>query len=635
MSTENTAINNRDKLGRPADDANHAIALERESAEALSGKLRQGPLTRTDKSGTGADTTDHTSRAKQPIDSTLTRTLELCTEDFWHQLRAGNEDKHNEALVLLQLKTDKAQSVTTEQQRKPFGTWQQTEADGKELRVFEKPDGTKVEISKPTSPDLTNMRSGPDTGKIKIHTPGRSQDIILNINNGTNIDTKDDGSFKITQRDGTTIVGQADGTVTREVPSAGLRETWKADGTKVTQTTVKEGEGTTTTITYDYKDGSKFTESTEDRPDHTQFVHRSTWDKNGTNTNVENVIKRADHSISFKISFTRKADGTRVTEWLDDQGNERLRSERPYYKEDDKDGKRLIGYQVVEQGPKPEDNRVYDTGEKAIAEAKKLQAKLEQEYGITFSKLGDDPYGKERPSRAPTYLELLAVERAIVRSWPAHITANGSPAHFCFLDGAPMGTNSAFSDKKGSICVVSPEALDFQHKPGEPKWPDDNKGETIGNRALVAALTHELAHQSDYKMNHKLWAGPQDEEKLKEYGKPFGFTRIFDEETQRNIWVIQDHQDNIYKKTKEGWVPCQQNGRPDGPEITNAQMRDRAKVTPVSEYFDDPREMLAEALTALRLGGEWKERLRTQCPELYKLAQALDQGEIELELYQV
>jgi len=116
----------------------------------------------------------------------------------------------------------------------------------------------------------------------------------------------------------------------------------------------------------------------------------------------------------------------------------------------------------------------------------------------------------------------------------------------------------------------------------------------------------------------------------------YGFRTICDV-TQGNqtTWVLlgkhkSDGQDyDMYKKTKGGWIRCDKDGHPIGTKISEEQMRGLALIKPATTYCNNPIEVEAEALTALRLGGATLARFIAECPELYNIVQQRDQEEID------
>lgn len=206
-------------------------------------------------------------------------------------------------------------------------------------------------------------------------------------------------------------------------------------------------------------------------------------------------------------------------------------------------------------------------------------------------------------------------------------TGNGAGIRFVFLDGEKVPQAAGFYNS-GAVYITPRDAFD----PSQKQLLPNEDSETVSNNYLVATLMHEISHHSDHKMNPGVFAG--QENVLKQLEQNFGYSRIIDRhdpadpanQTQQK-WVILDNKGNMYKKVKDGWVKCDKDGLEIDKPITAKQMRAIAAVKPVSNYFTDPHEMFAEALTAYRIGGEWKDRLQKDCPELFKIAQEHDQRE--------
>jgi hypothetical protein len=64
-------------------------------------------------------------------------------------------------------------------------------------------------------------------------------------------------------------------------------------------------------------------------------------------------------------------------------------------------------------------------------------------------------------------------------------------------------------------------------------------------------------------------------------------------------------------------------------ELTSAQMRQEAKVPPITNYFDNPLEMITEGTTYFRFGAKTRFDLMRRSPDLYRVVNDLDHLEIE------
>lgn len=291
----------------------------------------------------------------------------------------------------------------------------------------------------------------------------------------------------------------------------------------------------------------------------------------------------------------------------------------------------------------------------------KLQFDLTKQYAVTFSKddgsasylirrsapdktnKTNDEYTPELPTRAPKWFELDALGHALARSQPSYvINERKESIKFHFL-------KSPISDQTNVLALVS------QDKDGRPAVyysPNYLRGTATIKEARLAhfdirrsleyTTIHELTHNSQRRLG---WA-PLN---LLEVATATQMGWKFIESGNYGGWVLQGKDKNLYqhldylswdkwknqkdlesfsKRTMYDVIKTDK----DLPYTTVnwQEVSDHVQVKPITEYFDNPKEMHAEGLTYFRLGTDYRAALAEKSPTLYNIVKSHDQAEINL-----
>lgn len=244
---------------------------------------------------------------------------------------------------------------------------------------------------------------------------------------------------------------------------------------------------------------------------------------------------------------------------------------------------------------------------------------LEARFGIKLSKRGDrvrNPF--ERASgvpfmatRGPSDRELVNLEGARGRSIPSF---EGNLTIY-FLDWMPHTSYRKRSWQAAGVhfcgaVYIGPDCPDYTDY-----W----------QRHL---FTHEIAHHGQYR--HRLFDNGFDD-----IVAPLGWKTAklanglpvwtFEASSGHRYWFNRENRLWHRLKVSEGGLPARLQ---DKPQIPSCDMRKRALVRPISDYLDNPVEMITEGTTEFRMGPEEREKLLRKSPVLYRVVKALDQLEI-------
>jgi len=260
------------------------------------------------------------------------------------------------------------------------------------------------------------------------------------------------------------------------------------------------------------------------------------------------------------------------------------------------------------------------------------EANLESKYRIDFATEGEqtDRQGKTLIARLPSFKELDDVSDALEISAVSLPNAKQPRLKFFFSStNDPERTASAYFLQAGlnrpshylqSQIVLFPNAAP----------------------SLKETTTHEIAHYSQYKNWGTYRALMPPAPVLKNLG--------WEEDAPYTWHLIGKDGNNYCSQTnddlKNVWTGCQSPPKglfawlstwpfghpsiqaPPSSAISNRQMRDMALVTPSTNYFDNPVEMDAEALTQFRLGNTHRSALRNLNEGMYNLVKEQDQRDI-------
>lgn len=158
---------------------------------------------------------------------------------------------------------------------------------------------------------------------------------------------------------------------------------------------------------------------------------------------------------------------------------------------------------------------------------------------------------------------------------------------------------------------------------------------------LRQVLIHELGHHSCHQLGMNP-THPQRWSILNELGWVYKPNCSWDGAS----WLLKSkEEDNVYfrhQPDKDVWIQCNEKGAatklpapalPRGyfyRHVTSERMRELATCPPVSNYFINPAEMVAEALAYFRHSKIHRSQLLQKSPQLYKIAKQLDQEELDL-----
>jgi hypothetical protein len=246
--------------------------------------------------------------------------------------------------------------------------------------------------------------------------------------------------------------------------------------------------------------------------------------------------------------------------------------------------------------------------------------------------------------REPKIGELLATEAVLQRSAPHnenvkfYFTTNelwkGLPEA---ADQQPVpvgGSDTTTPPGSAAIFINSDRTQDLT--PLDDGYPH---GTHISDHAsLQYILLHEMVHHSQEEMG---W----NDDVYGSYGakqaQALGWEKSHASKSTHEEWLLKDKHHHLWKKEKfEGdWIQCDVNGHPvdkDGHPAaphhelrqSDNDMRRGALVTPLDDYFNNPREMFAEGMASYREGITDRYELKKHNPRLYRAMHDADQEEI-------
>jgi len=272
--------------------------------------------------------------------------------------------------------------------------------------------------------------------------------------------------------------------------------------------------------------------------------------------------------------------------------------------------------------------------------------------------------GKLILARRPKLYELYGVEAALKRSRPSHLAAGDQRGiKFYFLKDSLYKEEGHFAyftsdkDHRSAIYITAGTTDGLRATELDaPSWAMSTRYGRDGTffDTVESMLVHELAHNHQDRMG---WE--KDPVKQKAMNEALGFISYVDEKTRLTVYLIKvkaaasegdidkstryyrlssraaPEKDKRWYRTDAAGVYLDSSGKAVDAEakaevLTNKEVQLRAVVPPASNYFDTPTEVFAEALKAVRLGGDIRQSLFTLSPSLYKLAR--DQDQIELNL---
>lgn len=245
------------------------------------------------------------------------------------------------------------------------------------------------------------------------------------------------------------------------------------------------------------------------------------------------------------------------------------------------------------------------------------QAALTSQYNVRFYTATD---GDSRSFRPPTLPEVIALESALARSAATLPGPDEDPlVIMCRKDRIP-GEPGAQYNYANKIILFDNDFV--------PAMAKDTEQSKDAWYSLELVALHELAHHSEK-------VGRESGYNL-DWGK-LGW-RDTTNSAGENVQLLEDKDGSWYRFTHENnknlWKRCTANGDPlnqneAGGTLTDNQMREQARVRPIRNYFQDPRDHFADGLAIYRAGREQQEWMEKECPELYKYVAAFDQFQID------
>ena len=180
------------------------------------------------------------------------------------------------------------------------------------------------------------------------------------------------------------------------------------------------------------------------------------------------------------------------------------------------------------------------------------------------------------------------------------------------------------------------------HKPGKTPGGDlvllpKSRQSLGGMSGLDGTILHELAHheQGERYGHQDEWGGRKSGLASRDIADQHGWT--FSKRHGEHLLKGKDGGLWRFQESRDQWRWT--GGKPpaDGKRrLDSEDMKERALVPPISDYFPNPQEHQAEALTAFRSGvGEQpddidRKELALKSPQLYKITRDFDQNSIDL-----
>lgn len=360
--------------------------------------------------------------------------------------------------------------------------------------------------------------------------------------------------------------------------------------------------------------------------------------RGGTYANID-VFRKTSNQDEKVLGLTDlKIDG------LDDQKPVLLAQNRPNHTPEASLQRQR---EISDKGHAPTEHQLV---EKKVAE-------LHQKYGVDFSKNGETVKLNDPPGvvalREPNLRDLKAIEEALKKNPSGVSEPVGSPGvKFYFLEKDVDPKLYAFFDTaEGRNAIFVQPAL-------EKLEYATNKEAPAASPTMEALLAHELEHNAtaiehgairshafplprEFGDNKTLAERPVDAAMERDYGQ-LGWTRL--KLDNNDVWAMQGNDGLLYVQVKtedgeHGWVPVNKQGKflnEDGKPVKPGEeveayddnyMRFKAKVAPITNYFPNPEEMLAEGM-AYYHSQEKRAWLIGHNREVYEICKRKDQERI-------
>lgn len=246
---------------------------------------------------------------------------------------------------------------------------------------------------------------------------------------------------------------------------------------------------------------------------------------------------------------------------------------------------------------------------------------LEGKFNVQFSHDGEreSASGKTVDLRAPNIAELVALEGGLQQSQPSTRTSNGRPIMVQFAL-QPVTTADAW-------VMPRPDGQDrilFE--------PVDR----MGAWGLKRTILHEWGHNAQNLMEKA------DPAALEKHYQEIGYRKV------DGHWYLEGKDGNLYiqgpgRVPSGSWTRVNEKGeplRPDGTpargfddpkaaSYTNTEMREQAKVKPMTLYFPQPNERSADAVWHFRGDKDSRSSLYLNDITLYNSTKSFDQKTID------
>lgn len=361
--------------------------------------------------------------------------------------------------------------------------------------------------------------------------------------------------------------------------------------------------------------------------------------RGGTYANLDVFRNKSNHDAQNLGLTDLKIDG------LDDQKLVLLAQARP----------NETSEQAQFRRPKELSDKAHQPTERELVQQK--IAELHKKYGVDFSTNGELVKVNDPPEmvkcREPNLRDLKAIEEALKKNPSAIYEPVGSPGvKFYFLEkNADPKLYAFFNQAEGRNSVFLQPSLE------KIKYAT-NKEAPVGAATLETIIAHELEHNAtaveghahkfhlpgfprELGDNHAIENRPVEAKLERDYGQ-LGWSRIKFGEV--DVWAMQGKDGLLYVPVptddgEHGWAPINkqgqfltEDGKPlkpgdEGVAFDDNQMRNLAKVRPITNYFLNPEEMMAEGM-AYYHSEEKRAYLAKQNPQYYEICKRIDQERI-------
>lgn len=278
----------------------------------------------------------------------------------------------------------------------------------------------------------------------------------------------------------------------------------------------------------------------------------------------------------------------------------------------------------------------------------KLQEEICKEFNVLFAKPGEwmpnDDRDKSKPETAklhagvPTEAELKVLQEVLrntnhedykgMKMWFIRPDENNATSYAHYEGTTKDGPHNAGS------CACHSNGARQDARNGELTILPLTRQHLNGFTGVEGVLYHELGHHEQ-----RLGIGEDDitSPKASREGRQIAAAMGWAwSKKHGDVFLDKNNNPWKYNETKDKWDWAGAKPPKDGvTTITKKQMRDRAKVTPMTSYNDSPLETHAEAVSAFRLGetGNPKEvgdrrLLAITSPQLYEAIKKYDQDMI-------